>query len=354
MEPQPQPQPQRQPQTQQARPPAKLAERIENLAIWMQTDKEMVLAYRSGGASPKEAEARMEEFKAATLAMIRQVPDLMTCDPLSFCLALRSCARLRLTPDPLKGHCWLLPFNDNKKGIKAVQFILGYKGMMALAHRVPIIKYIEARLVHAGDIFEYALGLHPKLVHVPSTANRGGREITHAYAIARMADCPDIFVVLDRSEIDATKARSKASKYGPWVTDFGAMAAKTAVRRLFTWIPLDPAHERIVAAIEEAERENEVYDAEIEPEQVTRANFGLAIAQQVQQQSQPARAEQSEAEALALQMELDAEAAAQREAEIASASTDPEQAEAQPQPTGELFGQATPEPDLDPQPRKRR
>jgi recombination protein RecT len=38
--------------------------------------------------------------------------------------------------------------------------------------------------------------------------------------------------------VDQFRKRSKASSSGPWATDYDAMALKTAIRRLSTWLPL--------------------------------------------------------------------------------------------------------------------
>jgi recombination protein RecT len=41
-----------------------------------------------------------------------------------------------------------------------------------------------------------------------------------------------------RHEVDAIKKRSKASQYGPWVSDYPEMARKTVVRRLSKYLPM--------------------------------------------------------------------------------------------------------------------
>ena len=57
------------------------------------------------------------------------------------------------------------------------------------------------------------------------------------YAIAKLKDGESIPLVLSKAEVDRYRKRSKASTSGPWVTDYEAMAMKTAVRRLATWLP---------------------------------------------------------------------------------------------------------------------
>jgi recombination protein RecT len=43
---------------------------------------------------------------------------------------------------------------------------------------------------------------------------------------------------MPKSEIDSHRKRSKASSYGPWVTDYDEMAKKTVFRSVFKWLPI--------------------------------------------------------------------------------------------------------------------
>lgn len=224
-----------------------------------------------------------EFWRTVVLNVVRQQPELITdCDPASFMASLRTCAQLGLMPDRHSGHAYFIPFNDAKRppGMKTVQFIIGYKGLIELAQRTKGVRNVIARVVFAGDDFAYEYGLHENLRHVPGTERRQGREITHAYAICRMIEGDPIFTVVDRGEIDAIRRRSRASSNGPWVTDFAAMCAKTAVRQLARWMPMDNAIKRQLEL--DAERELD-YEApvDIPSEEVATHNFGAALAQRM-------------------------------------------------------------------------
>jgi recombination protein RecT len=56
------------------------------------------------------------------------------------------------------------------------------------------------------------------------------------------------FEVLSVAEVEAIRARSRAAKGGPWVTDWDAMARKTAVRQLAKWLPMATVLHRAIAA----------------------------------------------------------------------------------------------------------
>lgn len=170
------------------------------------------------------------------LTALRTTPKLTECSPASFLGAVMSCAQLGLEPNTPMGQAWLIP----RKGRNGMECTLqiGYQGMIDLARRSGMVASIYAYAVREGDDFQYELGLDPKLRHVPSSAAlREQQPITNVYAVAKLKDGDPIFVVLTRAQVDERRKRSAASSAGPWVTDYEAMALKTAVRVLFKWAP---------------------------------------------------------------------------------------------------------------------
>jgi recombination protein RecT len=123
--------------------------------------------------------------------------------------------------------------------------------MISLARRSGIVRAIRAHVVCAHDLFEYELGLDVRLRHVPVQDGERG-DVRAAYAVADL-DGIRQFEVMSRAEIEAVRARSRAGKSGPWVTDFAEMAKKTVVRRLFKYLP------KTLQMIELLEADNEDY-----------------------------------------------------------------------------------------------
>lgn len=78
-----------------------------------------------------------------------------------------TCAQLGLRPGVL-GHAWLLPFYDSKSRQQQAQLVVGYQGLVELAHRSGKIQSLIARTVYANDYFDVDYGLEDKLVHKPS------------------------------------------------------------------------------------------------------------------------------------------------------------------------------------------
>ena len=116
-------------------------------------------------ALPKHMDA--DRMARIALTTIRTNPQLLECTVPSLMGAVMQAAQLGLEPG-LIGHCYFVPFWNNKKKQREVQFIIGYKGMIDLARRSGHIESIYAHCVYENDEFEYELGLHPKLVHKPA------------------------------------------------------------------------------------------------------------------------------------------------------------------------------------------
>jgi recombination protein RecT len=197
-----------------------------------QTVMDLVLAKKDAIAAVATKHLTAEKLiKCVGVAMAR-TPKLAQCTPMSLLNAVMTCAELGLTPNNGLGSVYLIPYGQE------CQLIIGYRGMCELARRSGQITTIEANVVRMGDEFKWEYGVETKFRHRPKGDSAG--EITHAWALARFRQGGHQLVVLTRGEIDAIRRRSKASGSGPWVTDFGEMAKKTAVRRLCKMLPLTP------------------------------------------------------------------------------------------------------------------
>jgi recombination protein RecT len=182
-----------------------------------------------------------ERFARIAFTAIRQSPQLMRCRPESLLGALMTAAQLGLEPGPL-GEAWLVPFKDQ------VTFIVGYRGLLKLAWQSGQLRNISARVVYEADDFDFAFGLEPRLEHRPARGDRGAA--IYVYAAATLLGGGVEFEVLSVEEVEAIRGRSAAAaaRSGPWVTDWAAMARKTAVRQLARWLPLVPTVNRALMA----------------------------------------------------------------------------------------------------------
>lgn len=235
-------------------------------------------------ALPKHVTA--DRLARVALTEVRKNPTLAKCDQASFLGAIMQCAQLGLEPGGALGHAYLIPFENKRKNIHEVQFIMGYRGMIDLARRSGQIISLTARAVHERDHFQYRYGLDETIEHIPFAGNDRG-VLMYVYAVAKLKDGGVQFEVMSRAEIENVRNESQgyktAKRYDrtdtPWIAHFEEMAKKTAIRRLFKYLPVSIEMQRAVGLDEQAEsglvQDNPLtFDAEtgeIEGERTTQA-----------------------------------------------------------------------------------
>lgn len=193
---------------------------------------------RMAAVLPKHMSA--DRMYQLALSAYNQTPELAQCSPQSVLGCLMKCTALGLEPSAVDGlgRAYILPYSNKKTGTKEAQLIIGYKGMIDLARRSGQIVDISARAVHEGDFFEYEFGVHEDIKHIPSPDYDGTQPLTHVYMVAHFKDGGHYIDVMTRKEVEKVRDRSRASKFGPWVTDFESMARKTVIRRAFPYMPV--------------------------------------------------------------------------------------------------------------------
>jgi recombination protein RecT len=184
------------------------------------------------------------------LTELRKTPDLLKCDPKALFGAIIQCAQLGLEPGGALGHVWILPYKNRKENRTEPQVIIGYRGMIDLARRSGQIVSISARVVRKGDFFRFSYGLNETLLHKPAEEEPadGAESITHAYAVAKLRDGGVQFEVVTARELNRV-----AKDFGPWVDHPEEMAKKTAIRRLFKYLPVSIEMQRAAMLDERAD-----------------------------------------------------------------------------------------------------
>lgn len=213
--------------------PASLVQFVQQ----MRPEIERALPAHLGGA---------DRIARIALTELRRVEHLAECSRESFAGALMTCSALGLEPGGVSGEAYLLPFWSKKTRTYEVQLVIGYQGMIKLFWQHPLAAGLDTHTVYEGDEFAYEYGLVPVLRHVPARGSAKG-PATHYYAVARLTNGGNAFVVLDVDDVEAIRKRSKAKDFGPWSTDYDAMARKTAVRQLFKMLPKSAELARAVA-----------------------------------------------------------------------------------------------------------
>jgi recombination protein RecT len=180
-----------------------------------------------------------ERMVRLAISAVRTTRNLSECSLPSFASAIMACSTLGLEPNTPLGHAYLIPFRN--KGRYECSLIVGYKGLLELMYRSGIVASVKCTPVFEGDEFNYQFGLHPDIVHRPGPDGTrwNPEKLTYVYPVIRLreAGMDPIWDVLDRGQIEQRRRRSRTSQAGPWVTDYVAMALKTGIRSIATWVP---------------------------------------------------------------------------------------------------------------------
>jgi recombination protein RecT len=182
-------------------------------------------------ALPKHLTADRIIQVATTL--VKRNPLVAECSAQSIIGAIMQASILGLEPVEALGECYFVPYSGQ------VQFQIGYKGFLQLARRSGQIQMVYAEVVRKGDEFDYELGLHPTLKHKPTLNAQG--DMLFVYAVVHYKDGGYNFVILTKADVEKYRLRSpmqKSGVKGAWATDYEAMAKKTAIRRLSTYLPI--------------------------------------------------------------------------------------------------------------------
>ncbi len=183
--------------------------------------------------------AHITEGRVCAMAMncLVRNPKLLDCTPESFLLGVLTCCEMGLEPGGALHQVALIPYGAT------VTVVPEYRGLIELARRSGEISTIFAEVVHEGDVFEYELGLEPKLIHKPGE-DTDKNPWTYVYAVAHLKDGGRQFRVFSKSQVYKYRDRSsnvknarKYNKETPWDTDEEAMACKTAIRHLVPVLP---------------------------------------------------------------------------------------------------------------------
>lgn len=206
-------------------------------------------ALQSPAARAAVARSAPPGFDAATalsraaLAVSENVA-LERCSVLSIIGAVNRAAQLGLAIGGPAGQAYLVPFKGK------AQLIVGYRGYIEAAVDGERVLAINASEIRANDShFSFDLGV-PELSHYfDPTVSRGA--VTGAYAVAKMANSEKSIAVVTLDELQELREEAKRKSKGrqsPWDTHFGAMAQKTAIRRLAKLLPVSSKLDAITGA----------------------------------------------------------------------------------------------------------
>ena len=220
-----------------------------------------------GGCGWKKYLARERLVNLAQLA-ISKMPDLQKVPATDIIAELINCSRLGLEPN-VEGGRWLLPFKRHGKNGGPDRYelvaITDYRGLIDIARRSGEVVAIHADMRHAKDRWEYWVDSSGEtLVHLKHEIADGARgDMMGSYAIVKLrgGEVQAAYLTMDEIAEAKESSASKDSQYSPWQKRFPSMAKKTAIRRLYNFLPKTPEIQAAREVLAEEEDRERAFDA---------------------------------------------------------------------------------------------
>lgn len=211
------------------------------------------------------------------LSIFSESDQLQRCHPDSFIESFNNLGAMGLSLNKNLGQAALVPrWNTKRRSMWATAMPM-YRGLISLATGGSVIKNVWGASVIDEDDIQITLGSMPEINHRPKMrkAGEGGRaereNMLGSYCCADIAGSEkvhatwvpidEIIAIAERSESYNPKPRTNRdtgvvtparAPSGPWVSDWGQMAVKSAFRRAFkTWPGVDKVE---YTALQEAVR----------------------------------------------------------------------------------------------------
>ena len=179
-------------------------------------------------------------FVTSIVSAVSNNPQLQECTNQSILSAALLGESLNLSPSPMLGYYYLVPFNDKNKG-KVAQFQIGYKGLIQLAIRSGQYKKINVMAIKEGEL-EYFDPLNEDIkvnLMVSDWNTREKAKTIGYYATFELTNGFKKSIYWSKEQMEAHAEQYsmgyKAKKgYTFWEKDFDAMAYKTMLRQLLS------------------------------------------------------------------------------------------------------------------------
>lgn len=195
-------------------------------------------------------------FVANITSAVAATPALAECTSASIVSAGLMANALKLSMSASLGHCYLIPFKDNKNKRVVATFVLGYKGYEQLAIRSGQYKKIEVVAIKQGELIKFDR-IHGEVVFNPIADDLVWEQTPtvgyYAYFELLNGYKKELYWSKEKMQLHADKyskaysrdahalllagkiPASEMWKYSSyWYSDFDGMAYKTMIRQLIS------------------------------------------------------------------------------------------------------------------------
>jgi len=201
---------------------------------------------------------QIEKEASFALQIINRDTQLQKCSPNSILEAIINVANIGLTLNPAANECCIIArWNSKANGLQAVLEPM-YQGLSRLAMREGVVKQLNTQIVYEKDeiTVDAADNVRPVIHKVNPLADRG--KMIGVYCIStdldgyRQVELMNMIQIEDvRDTSDGYKAFAAGKiKSHPWDSNFGEMARKTVIKRLFKYLNRKGDESKLTNAIE--------------------------------------------------------------------------------------------------------
>lgn len=187
---------------------------------------------------------RANRFIASITSAVTTNQTLQECEPSTIISAALLGESLELSPSPILGQYYMVPFNDNNKGYKVAQFQLGYKGYIQLAIRSGQYKKLNVLAIKEGELINYdPLNEEIEVNLIDDEVTRENAPTIGYYAMFEYTNGFRKTMYWSKAKMEAHALnysqgykgdKNRGTKYTFWSKDFDSMAFKTMLRQLIS------------------------------------------------------------------------------------------------------------------------
>jgi len=198
-------------------------------------------AMQDAGFSPE----RVKQEISFAIQHINKSSTLRKCTGESLLQAVVNISNIGLTLNPAAKEAYLVPRWNKPSQCFEAALEPGYVGLVKLLTNTGSVISVVAQIVHENDRFEVDLADNQNpVLHKPLFGKPRG-EIMCVYALATLPDGIRQVEVMEIAEVNEIMERSESLKAYrdkkistcTWITDFGEMARKTVIRRIYKYLP---------------------------------------------------------------------------------------------------------------------
>ena len=202
------------------------------------------------GRFDEKEQAAIERYFSVEISWLNSLlhsdTKLRSCTDASKCKVLANVVSTGLTLSPAMKYCYVIPRRDNASGEVHATLDISYMGLIKMLTDAGTVAKVEAHIIYQNDQYEIEYGLTPKFKHVPTLTNRG--EMVAVYSIAHLRGTDPQVEILTAD--DVAEIRAVAGARGQiWEKWPAQMWRKSAIKRLFKYLPKTEISDNLIAAL---------------------------------------------------------------------------------------------------------